>query len=347
MIFWDVTYYGNTLQRWIFALLIMVAVLVVLETIKKILERRLIAFAERTDNDWDDQIANLIKRTNFWFLLILSVYIASQILILPAEILHIMSRVMIIALLIQMAFWGNDFISYLISRYLRLKSDDGDSVVTVPALGLFSRIGFYTLIILLILDNLGMEIDTLIAGLGIGGIAVALAAQNILGDLFGSLSILLDKPFVIGDFIIIDNYMGTVEHIGLKSTRIRSLSGEQLVFSNHDLLGSRIRNYQQMQERRIVQTLGVIYQTSYEKLVLIPSIIKEIIDAQDKVRFDRAHFSNYGAFSLDFEIVYYILSPDYTLYMDIQQAINLAIFRRFEEEGIEFAYPTQTLFLNK
>jgi len=192
-----------------------------------------------------------------------------------------------------------------------------------------------------------VDVTALVAGLGVGGIAVALAVQNILGDLFASFSIVLDRPFVMGDFIIVGDYMGTVEHVGLKTTRIRSLSGEQLVFSNTDLLGSRIRNYKRMAERRVVFSLGVLYQTSPEQLEKIPQMIREIVEAQTPVRFDRAHFKEYGASSLNFEVVYYILDPDYNRYMDIQQAVNLEIYRRFDEEGIEFAYPTQTLYLRR
>jgi len=173
------------------------------------------------------------------------------------------------------------------------------------------------------------------------GSAVALAVQNILGDLFASFSIVLDRPFVMGDFIIVGEHLGTVEHIGLKTTRLRSLSGEQLVFSNTDLLGSRIRNYKRMAERRVVFSLGVLYQTSPEQLEKIPQMIRDIVEAQTPVRFDRAHFKEYGASSLNFEIVYYVLSSDYALYMDIQQRINYQLKSRLDANGIEFAYPTQ------
>jgi small-conductance mechanosensitive channel len=185
----------------------------------------------------------------------------------------------------------------------------------------------------------------LVAGLGVGGIAVALAVQNILGDLLASLSIVLDKPFNIGDFLIIDDYLGSVENIGLKTTRMRSLSGEELVFSNGDLLKSRIKNYGRMFERRVVFTLGVTYETPHEQLQRIPDIIRAAVETQSPVRVDRSHFRSYENFSLAFETVYYVLSSDYNIYMDIQQAIDLQIPAHFEEEGIEFAYPTQTLYL--
>ncbi|MCK4428221.1 MAG: mechanosensitive ion channel family protein, partial [candidate division Zixibacteria bacterium] len=193
----------------------------------------------------------------------------------------------------------------------------------------------------------GFKISTVIAGLGIGGIAVALAAQAILGDLFSYFSILFDRPFEVGDFIILDDYLGTIEHIGIKTTRVRSLGGEQLVFSNADLTNSRLRNYKRMAKRRVVFKLGVTYQTTLEQVKEIPTIIKNIIQNITDTVFDRAHFSSYGDFSLVFETVYYVLSRDYNKYMNIQQEINFAIKEEFEKRGIEFAYPTQTLFLEK
>jgi small-conductance mechanosensitive channel len=202
-------------------------------------------------------------------------------------------------------------------------------------------------VLLLVLDNLGVNITALVAGLGVGGVAVALAVQTILSDLLSSLSIALDKPFVIGDFLMVGDMLGSVEYVGLKTTRLRSLSGEQLVFSNTDLLGSRIRNFGRMYERRVAFNLGVTYQTTREQIRKVPAIIREAIETQDRTRFDRSHFKEYGAYSLNFESVYYINGPDYNQYMDIQQAINLTIHEGFEREGIDFAYPTQTLVLQQ
>ena len=207
------------------------------------------------------------------------------------------------------------------------------------------KIGIIVVALVLFAESLERDFTGILAGLGIGGLALALAVQNILGDLFASLSIVLDKPFVVGDFLAVGEHLGSVEKIGLKTTRLRSLSGEQLVFSNTDLLNSRVRNFGRMFERRVVFTLGVTYQTPRDKLKLIPRIIREAVEAQQNTRFDRSHFSQYGDFSLNFESVYYVLSRDYNQYMDIQQSIYLAIHEGFEAEGIEFAYPTQTLFL--
>jgi small-conductance mechanosensitive channel len=209
------------------------------------------------------------------------------------------------------------------------------------------RLATWVVVLLLGLDNLGIDVTALVAGLGVTGIAVALAVQNILGDLFASLSIVLDKPFVIGDFLAVGDMMGSVEYVGLKTTRLRSLSGEQLVFSNSDLLGSRIRNFGRMAERRALFTIGVTYQTPREKLERIPQMIREAVEAQPQTRFDRSHFARYGDSAITFETVYYVTVPEYPVYMDIQQAINLRIHEAFEREGIEFAYPTQTVFLTK
>jgi small-conductance mechanosensitive channel len=322
--------------------------LVVLRIFRRVLSRRITAFAARTETELDDLIVDLLQRTRSFFFLALALYAGSYFLSLPPSTKSLLNSVVIVAFLIQAAIWGNGIISFGVKRYVRERvAEDAASVTTITALGFISRLLLWSVILLLALDNLGVDITALVAGLGIGGIAVALAVQNILGDLFASLSIVLDKPFVIGDFIIVGDFLGSVEHIGLKTTRIRSLSGEQLVFTNSDLLQSRIRNYKRMARRRIVFSFGVIYQTSYETLAAIPVMVREIIEAQQQTRFDRAHFKAYGNSSLDFEVVYYVENPDFNVYMDIQQAINLAIFRRFQEENIEFAYPTQTLYIEK
>ena len=209
------------------------------------------------------------------------------------------------------------------------------------------RVCFWTIAVLIVLDNFGVKISTLIAGLGIGGVAIALATQAILKDLFGYFIIFFDHPFEIGDFIIVGDYMGVVDHIGIKTTRLLSLGGEQIVFSNTDLTDSRVRNYKRMARRRVVFKLGVIYQTTAQQLKEIPKVIEDIVRSIEDTIFDRAHFYSYGNFSLDFEVVYYVVGNDYNKYMNIQQEINLRIKEEFEKRGVEFAYPTQTLFLTK
>jgi small-conductance mechanosensitive channel len=260
----------------------------------------------------------------------------------------VIGRLLVVGLLVQLGIWAVAGLGrFMALRRERELVEDASAVAAMDIVSFLTRVAVWAIVFLLVLDNLGVNITALVAGLGVGGIAVALAAQNIISDLFASLSIVLDRPFVLGDFLVIDDYYGNVEKVGLKTTRVRSLSGEQLVFSNNDLLSSRIRNYGQMVERRIVFTIGVVYQTPYEKLAELPGIIEDIVVKQDSARFDRAHFQRFGDYSLNFETVYYVESSDYRLYMDIQQAVNLEIFRRFAEEGIEFAYPTQTLFVER
>jgi small-conductance mechanosensitive channel len=254
--------------------------------------------------------------------------------------------VLVIGILLQAGFWGMGLTNYVVQRWRRQQiMHDPGMATAVGALGFIAKLGLWAVLSITALANMGVDITAFVASLGIGGIAVALALQNVLGDLFASLSIVLDKPFVIGDFVVVDDLQGTVEHVGLKTTRIRSLSGEQIVFSNSDLLSSRVRNFKRMQERRIVFPVGVTYDTPASKLRAIPGIIEEAVGAQERARFDRSHFKAFGDFSLDFETVYYVTVPDYAAYMDVQQEVNLALVDAFSQDGIEFAFPTQTLHL--
>ncbi|MEW6045354.1 MAG: mechanosensitive ion channel family protein [Bacillota bacterium] len=338
---------SNSLWRWVVGLGVALAVYGALRLLKALAERYLTRLAGRLDGGRSELAAELLgKRTNRVVFLIVAVYAGSLALELPAHVAGALRGAAVVALFVQAALWGNGLINHWIAWMFQQRVKvDPESASAFSLLSIASRIVLWTLVLLSVLHNVGIDITAFVAGLGVAGIAVALAVQNVLGDLFAALSIILDKPFVVGDFIIVGEYLGTVERIGLKTTRIRSLSGEQLVFSNNDLLNSRIRNYKRMQERRVAFSVGVTYQTPYEKLAAIPSLIREIVEAQEKTRFDRAHFQRYGDFALIFEVVYYVTVPDYNTYMDIQQAINLEIYRRFALEGIEFAYPTQTVYL--
>jgi small-conductance mechanosensitive channel len=342
----DLTLYHNPIYNWLVAIAIAGGIYLVVRLGKAIALRRLRQLAKKTVTDWDDLILELIERIHGLFLLIMALYAGSLILKLPSSLSNFFKKGIFVIILFQFALIGSQAIRFFIERYRRQKLEShAAAVTTLSSVGFVLKILLWFVLLLVALDTYGVNVTALVAGLGISGIAVALAVQNVLGDLFASFSIVLDKPFVIGDFIIVGDFMGTVEYVGLKTTRIRSLSGEQLVFSNGDLLGSRIRNFKRMFERRVVFTIGVLYQTPYAHLTEIPKMIQKIIESQSQVRFDRAHFKEYGAYSLNFEIVYWIQNPDYNVYMDIQQAINLSIFRQFQEKGIEFAYPTQTLFV--
>jgi small-conductance mechanosensitive channel len=338
----------NSVQSWLAFAVATSAALAIAYLFKRIAITRISRLAADTSIAWDDAVAEVLSRTHSLFLLVVALFVGSLALDVPDMVRRGLFTGLAVAVILQVALWLNAVILLLLRRYIeQRKKTDPASAATVNAAGFVARLVLWSVVLLLVLDNFGIDVTALVAGLGVGGIAVALATQNILGDLFASLSIVLDKPFLIGDFLVIGEFMGSVEYIGLKTTRLRSLSGEQLVFSNTDLLGSRIRNYGRMHERRVVFALGVTYQTPRDKLKRIPAIIREAVEAQDNTRFDRSHFQSYGDFSLNFETVYYISSPDYNLYMDIQQAVNLHIHERFEQEEIEFAYPTQTLFVSR
>jgi small-conductance mechanosensitive channel len=320
----------------------------VLRVAAAVIVSRVTALSRKTKTQWDDVIAGALARTKFLFLLALGVFAGARALTLSDRTSSTIESITIIALLIQAGIWAGVILTRSLDAYRKQEMEEDPAAATaVGALGFVGKLVLWTAVLLLALDNLGVDITALVAGLGVGGVAVALALQNILGDLFASLSIVLDKPFVLGDFLIVDDHLGSVEYIGLKTTRLRSLWGEQLIFSNSDLLKSRVRNFGRMFERRVVFSIGVTYQTPREQLQAIPGIIRAAVEEQERTRFDRSHFKEYGDFAINFETVYYVLVPDYNTYMDIQQAINLRIHERFEELGIEFAYPTQTLFLVK
>ena len=344
----DRVFFNNSLRGWIYALATVLFVFALTRLIRGLLLRWLAKSAPQTSTVWDDLLVEILGRIHLLFLLVAAIYFGTLQLSLADPLQRVIGKTFLFVMLLQIGIIASRGLRFGLDRY-RLKSieSNAEAVTTLSAVAFLLRMLLWVVLLLVALDNFGVNVTTLIAGLGVGGIAVALAVQNILSDLFASFSIVLDKPFVIGDFIIVGDCLGTVEYIGLKTTRLRSLSGEQLIFSNADLLASRIRNYKRMVERRVVFTIGVLYQTPVQQLEAIPMMLREIVESQKQVRFDRAHFKAYGAYSLDFEIVYWVHSPDYNIYMDIQQAINLAILRQFQEAGIEFAYPTHTVYFNR
>ena len=339
-------FWGNELHRWLIALAVTIGVLVVLRLIEQVLIVRVQRLSEKTSNTIDDSVIGALRKTKFLFLLIVALFVGSLSLSLNETVRSVLWHTLVIASVIQGGLWASSGLQIWLQHYRKTEAD-GANRTTMNALSFIARLAIWVVVVLLVIDNLGIDVTALVAGMGIGGIAIALAVQNILSDLFSSLSIVLDKPFVNGDFIVVGDMAGSVEHVGIKTTRIRSISGEQLVFSNSDLLQSRIRNFGRMNQRRVVFSLGVTYQTPADKLAKIPEMIQEAVEAQKQVRFDRSHFAEYGDSALSFETVYFVELSDYTTHMNIRQAINLAIFERFAAEGIEFAYPTQTLFVSK
>lgn len=349
-------FYGNTVRQVLITTSISLAVLFLLFFMRWSLRRISSRYLSDQDALIRSEIANTIHRTKLFFLLGVSIFIATAPIYGPyslyfpedSTVRDWIGRIVVFFVVLQLAIWTSYLARAWVMRYLMRRSNrDSASVGAMSIFNFLIQVLVWSTAVLMVLSNNGVDITALVTGLGVGGIAIALAVQRILGDLLSSLSIVLDKPFVTGDFIIFQDgaYLGTVENIGLKTTRIRSLSGEQIVCPNSSLLDSQIRNFKRMNERRVVFGLGVTYDTPHEKLRQIPKEIRAIIEELSIVRFDRAHFARYGAFSLDFEVVYYVLSSDYNVYMDVQQKINLDIYKRFEELEIEFAFPTQTIHL--
>jgi small-conductance mechanosensitive channel len=344
---WNWKYQGVALGSVCLFVAITIAVLVGFRWIRRASIARLERLAERTTTTLDDLILGLVRRTHLFFLIVLALYAGTWALPLAHGTRVGLHLTLLVVALWQVGLWAHELIDYAIDQLMRRYEGEDSGLRTARgALSFVARVAVWSVLVMVVLSNLHVDITTLIAGLGVGGIAIALGVQSILGDLFASLSILLDKPFAVGHFIVVDSIAGTVDHVGLKTTRVRSLSGEEVVLSNTDLLKSRIHNYKKLLERRIVFAFGVTYDTGYEKLAGIPATVRDIIQGVAKTRFDRAHFKEYGDSSLNFEVVYYVLDPDYNFYMDIQQAINLEMYRRFEHAGIEFAFPTRTLYVS-
>ena len=343
---------GNSLRAWGLAALAFAFTFVVVPTVRGLAARRQRARAAEYTRLGKplpagmDFVARLVAGTSRIFLLTLALWFATRILVLPPRLDHAFTFVIVVTFWLQMAMWGVQAARFSLDRQLhRGGPEDAARAGSFEVLLFVARIAIYSFALLLALDNLGVQIKPLLAGLGIGGIAIALAVQTVLGDLFASLSIALDKPFEVGDALTIDDATGTVERIGIKSTRLRSVNGEEIIISNADLLKARVRNYKRMRERRYVFSVGVTYETPREHLVAVPSIIEAIVRAQPKTRFDRCHLLRLGDWSLQFEAVYFVTDSDYLLFANTQHAINLALLEAFAQRGIGLAYPTQRQFV--
>jgi len=344
----DIVLLGNQARAWLHAGLIFLALFFTLAILRRFLLSRLGRIAARTTTDLDDLVVGLIRSTSPVFLFLLSARVASSALDFTPTADKARTYLFGAIVFWQAVRWANALIAFGARRYTaRMASNDAATRSTARALVFVVRLVVYSAVLVLVLENMQVKITALITGLGIGGVAVALAAQNVLGDLFAALAIITDRPFMIGDFIVSGTEMGTIEDIGWKTTRLLSLSGEQIIMANSNLLSSRVRNYRKMKERRVVFSFGVTYDTGSAKLAAIPPIVKDIVRSVPKTRFDRCHFMNYGESSLDFETVYYFLGPDYNQHMDAQQAILLELYRRCEAHDISFAFPTRTVYIER
>jgi small-conductance mechanosensitive channel len=343
----DTVFLGNPVADWLMALAAAAVVVAGLDAVKSILLRRLRSFVAANPGGSRALGAAVaaLSRTRLVVLIIVGLYAGASLLALPERTHLFISRAAIAAVLIQCAIWGDHALRAWLAGTRAEQAADPDRVTSSAAIAFLLRVVLWAVVGLMTLDNLGVNITALVASLGVGGIAVALAVQSILGDLFAKLSIVLDKPFVVGDFIIVDKMLGTVESVGLKTTRVRSLGGEQIVFSNADLLKSRIHNLRRMEARRVVFQVAVTYDTPEPSLRALPGLLEDIVAAQPQVRFDRAHLASLAAPAYTFEIVYYVDSPDYRVFMDVQQEIYLRIVAMLGEQKIRLALPAQMVHL--
>ena len=338
---------GNSLQAWLTASLTAAILFVVLMIARRLLVSRLGALAARTTNQIDDMVVALIGETRAWVLLVLAIYFGFAPLALPPRVEMYLPPAAKLVLLWQAALWGAGAIAFWVKHHLEHRTGTADraGVAMINAMGVGAKVMLWILIVITALKSVfAIEITPLITGLGVSGIAVALAVQNILGDLLAALAIVFDKPFDVGDNIGVDTITGTVEHIGLKTTRIRSVTGEQIIIGNGDLLKSRLRNFRRMYQRRVLFNLDVTFDTPSDVLAKLPAIVEQIVSAQSPVKFDRCHVSSFSESAIRIETVYYVLDPDYKKYMDAQQAINLEILRRFAAEQVRFAFPSRTVY---
>ena len=351
--FWRIEFLGNGLHEWAIALVTFLVTLTVLPIVKRFISARRRRWVEREPQSARvgasahhaiGLTALLVERTSWLFLWAVAVYLGSRDLTFIPRVERFLTIGIVLLFWMQIGLWAMAAVRYAID--LRRKSSAGlDELLTssIDVILFVAGLVIWAMVLLLALDNLGVEIKPLLAGLGIGGIAVALAVQTVLSDLLASLSIALDKPFGIGDFLTVGESQGTVEHIGVKSTRLRSLTGEQLIMGNTDILKSRVRNYGRMRERRAVFQFGVSYDTDPQALAAIPGEVRKIIESTADTRFDRCHFLTYGESTLQFETVFYALKPDFNTYADAQQKINLAIFERLRAMQVSLNPPLRNL----
>jgi small-conductance mechanosensitive channel len=330
---------GNTVTQWLRAAAFFAVAAVVVWVIRWLVTRRLSSVAAHTATWVDDLLVDVVRRTKVWFIIVVALAVASPELVLRPAAATILNGVLIVGAMVQLAIWLNGVIKFSVTHYRQSRGGDGTSVATVQGFAFLARLALAAILLVATLDLLGFKVTTFVAGLGITGIAIALAVQNVLGDLFAALSIVLDKPFVIGDAIAVDNIEGTVEHVGLKTTRVRSIGGEQVIVANSDLLKSRIRNFRRLAERRVVLVFNVQHDTDPAVAARIPGFLQEIVERQKPVRLDRSHLRNIGHWSLEYEVVYFVITPDYTTHMNIQQAIHLAVLERFRAEKVGIATP--------
>ncbi len=331
-------YLGNELRAWAFALAVFALLFTVLPLARAAIQGRLRKRPHQSRAALEIVLA-VIDRTTRLFLIAIALWLSTRSLSIPKRLDRILDVAMLVIVWFQVARWGTTVVGRLVHPR-RSAADVAEGDASLNILRFIAVAAVWSIALLMLLANLGVEIMPLVAGLGIGGIALALAVQNVLGDLLASLSIALDKPFRVGDFLVVGDEKGTVEQIGIKSTRLRSTTGEQIVMSNGELLKSRLRNYGLLPERRAEILLRIAYETPREQVAAIPAVIEAVIRAQANVRFERAHFARLGDYALIYEAVYHVQDRDLTVFMDAQQAILLRLLDELARRDIGIVYPT-------
>ncbi|MDF1505544.1 mechanosensitive ion channel family protein [Roseisolibacter sp. H3M3-2] len=335
---------GNPLAAWAAAAGILAGVFAALVVVRRLLVRRLERTAPASSTMADDVFLDGLRRTRKSFLFALALVAASLALEIPESRRTLIEKLATVVALVQLASWGTGAIAFWLLRMTRERqASDRASLTTLNVIAVVARVVLWALLFLLALQSFGVDVTALITGLGIAGVAVALAVQNVLGDVLASLSIALDKPFVIGDYIVVDAFQGTVEEIGLKTTRIRSLTGEQIIVANAELLKARIRNYQRQTERRVAFTLLFPLETPPDAIERVPPLVRETILENSPVRLDRVHFAAITDQALAVEAVYFVLDANHAVHVEIQQRINLALLRRLSAAGVRLAVPTRSV----
>lgn len=344
--FLDTVVLGNPISRYLIMLGVFLTGMLVVLLVKLVFSGRLRRWVQRKDTPADPELFAKAERNAILTLHTLNLGLCLFILDLGAKTGQFLSSLLLLVGTILTLNFLTSLTYFLLDLKLKRKGRSLEDFKGRAFMPIIKGV-VWTLATVFFLDNMGFQVSSVIAGLGIAGIAVGLAGQAILGDLFSYFAILWDRPFRLGDLVYVGDVRGYIEYVGLKTTRLRSLDGEEIVMSNSDLTGSRLRNYQRMRRRRVVFGFGVVYQTRPEVLEAIPDMVKEIINGVPRTQVERVHFKEFGDFSLNFEVVYHVLSKEYDEYMDAMQAINLALAKEFEKRSIEFAYPTQTLFWSK
>ena len=338
---------ANTAFDYVRALSLFAGLLVALKIVQVFVLAKLRRLAERTKTEFDDVLIEVFTKVRPPFYVLVALYFALQALTIPGTVEAAVRVAFVLVIVYEVGRGSGRLVDFFVTKHVAASDGNGHAKTMANAVSIVLKVVLWAVGIAMALSNVGVDVTSLIASLGIGGIAIALALQNVLADVFSSFSIYMDKPFKVGDFIVVGGDKGKVENIGLKSTRIRSQQGEMLIISNRELTSARVQNFEQLQRRRYSFTLGVTYGAPVGKLREIPGIVEEMISRHDLVDFERCHFARFGESSLDFETVFHVNSSDYSVFMGIMQKINLDLYERFAKEGIGFAFPTRTVHLEK